>query len=324
MITFSTVLAAVLPVYLLAGAGVTLRKLKVLKPEVDDSLMRLVIHFLYPCLILDKVLGNELVRSPAVVGYGIGIGFGVIMLGYLVAWLVGLILGMKKGSGSRSFTLSGGLQNYGYTAIPVLMVLSMVQGMGDRVLGVLFIHSLGVEIAIWIVGIMLLTGKPFTSPKVLLNGPIIAVFLGLLGVYSGAWKFFDADDGSLLGIILRTSMTWLGGCTFPMALILIGATIGDLFGKEKIDWKVAGGAVCVRNILMAFLILCLAKFLPIIEELKLVLVVQASMPAAVTPILLTRIYGGQPYVAVQVVMATSLVALLTMPFIVAWGMAWVF
>lgn len=324
MISFSTVVAAVLPVYLLAGVGVLLRKFKVLPSEADGALLRLVIHFLYPCLILDKILGNELVRSPAVVGYGIGVGFGIIMMGYLIAWLVSRILGMKKGSGSRSFTFSGGLQNYGYTAIPVLMALSSTQGSGDKVLGILFVHSLGVEIAIWIVGVMLLTGKLFKSPKALLNGPIIAVSLGLVGVYSGVWRFFEPNEGPLIGSAIRTSMHWLGGCAFPMALVLIGAMIGDLFGKEKIDWKVAGGAVLVRNVLMAFLILCVAKFLPIIDELKLVLIVQASMPAAVTPILLTRIYGGQPHVAVQVVMATSLVALITMPFIVAWGMAWVF
>jgi predicted permease len=109
-----------------------------------------------------------------------------------------------------------------------------------------------------------------------------------------------------------------------MALLLIGATIGDLFGKERIIWKVAFGAVLVRNVVMAFLILCAAKYLPLITELKQVLVVQASMPAAVTPIILARVYGGQPQVVMQVVMATSLMALVTMPLVVAWGVAWVF
>lgn len=324
MISFETVLVAVLPVYLLAGGGVALRKLKVLTPDLDQGMLRLVIHFLYPCLILDKVLGNDLLRSPAVVGWGIGMGFGLIMVGYGVAWLVSRVLGMKKGSGSRSFTLAGGLQNFGYTAIPVLMALFTTELSGDKVLGVLFVHNLGVEIAIWVVGVMILTGQFFKSAKVLINGPLIGVFLGLVGVYTGAWKFFDPQEGPLIGSIIRTGMSWLGGCAFPMALILIGATIGDLFGKERIDWKVAAGAVLVRNVVMAFLILCAAKYLPLITELKQVLVVQASMPAAITPIILARLYGGQPQVVMQVVMATSIVALFTMPFVVAWGVAWVF
>lgn len=324
MISFATVLEAVIPVYLLAGAGVVLRRLRVLTPEVDGSLLRLVIHFLYPCLILDKVLGNDLVLIPSVVISGIGVGFGIIMLGYVVAWIVSRFLGMKRGSGSRSFTVAGGVQNFGYTAIPVLIALFVSEKSGDKVLGILFVHSLGVEIALWVVGIMLLTGRLISSPKALLNGPIVAVVVGLLGAYSGAWRLLDPESGPLLGITVRKGMSWLGGCAFPMALLLIGATIHDLLGKEKIDWKVAAGGVLVRNVLMAFLILCLAKWLPIIPELKQVLVVQAAMPAAVTPIILTRIYGGQPQVAVQVVIATSLLSLLTMPFVVAWGVAWVF
>lgn len=324
MISFATVLEAVLPVYLLVGAGVVLRKGKVLTPDVEGSLLTLVIHFLYPCLILDKVLGNELLRDPAVVGWGIGAGFGLILIGYGVSWLMSRLLGMKKGTGSRSFTLSGGLQNYGYTAIPVLMALFVTEQGGDRVLGVLFVHNLGVDLAIWVVGIMILTGKFLQSAKVLLNGPLLGIVLGLLGVYSGAGKFFDAEQGPLLGSIIRSAMSWLGACAFPMALLLIGATIGDLFGKAKIDWRVAVGAVLVRNVLMAFVILCAAKYLPLITELRQVLVVQASMPAAVTPVILARVYGGQPQVVMQVIIASSLVALFTIPLVVAWGVAWVF
>ncbi|MBK1835339.1 AEC family transporter [Roseibacillus ishigakijimensis] len=324
MLSFTTVLQAVLPVYFLVGAGMVLRRAKMLTPEVDGGMLRLVIHFLYPCLILDKVLTNELVRVPSVVGWGVGVGFGIIMIGYTFSWLVSRVLGMKRGSGSRSFTLSGGIQNFGYTAIPVLMALFVSEASDDRVLGILFVHSLGVEIAIWVVGVMLLTGKFLQSPRALLNGPIVAIVLGLAGAYSGAWRFFESEGGPLVGVTIRQAMSWLGGCAFPMALILIGATIHDLFGKEKIDWKVALGAVFVRNGVMALVILALAKYLPVIPELKQVLVVQASMPAAVTPILITRIYGGQPQVAMQVIIATSVVALVTMPFVVAWGMAWVF
>ncbi len=324
MIGFDTVLEAVLPVYLLAAAGVVLRKAGVLVPEADATLMKLVIHFLYPCLILDKVLGNELLQSPIVVASGIGVGCGMILLGYGVSWLMSRLLGMKKGSGSRSFTVSGGIQNFGYTAIPVMMALFVTEQGGDDVLGVLFVHSLGVDLAIWIVGLMILTGELFKSARVLCNGPVVAIILGLLGIYTGVGPFFDPVEGTLLGSIIRSSMSWLGACAFPVAVLLIGATICDLFGKAKIDWKVALGAVIVRNGVMAFLFLCTAKYLPLIEELKQVLVVQAGMPAAVTPIIIARVYGGQPQVVMQVIVATSIVALVTMPLIVTWGLSWVF
>jgi predicted permease len=59
-------------------------------------------------------------------------------------------------------------------------------------------------------------------------------------------------------------------------------------------------------------------------ELKRVLVVQAAMPAAVFPIVLARHYGGQPLVAVQVVLATTALGLLVIPLWLSLGLAWIF
>jgi predicted permease len=55
-----------------------------------------------------------------------------------------------------------------------------------------------------------------------------------------------------------------------------------------------------------------------------VLVVQAAMPAAVFPIVLARHYGGQPLVAVQVVLATTALGLLVIPLWLSLGLAWIF
>ena len=65
MISFTTVLQAVLPIYLLVMLGVVLRRTRALTPETDQGLFRVIVHCLYPCLILDKTLSNELVRQPA-------------------------------------------------------------------------------------------------------------------------------------------------------------------------------------------------------------------------------------------------------------------
>ena len=45
------------------------------------------------------------------------------------------------------------------------------------------------------------------------------------------------------------------------------------------------------------------------------------MPAAMFPIVLAKHYGGKPEVAVQVVVATTTVCFLTMPFVIVLGMS---
>ncbi|MEJ6729106.1 MAG: AEC family transporter [Akkermansiaceae bacterium] len=320
---FLKVLEAVLPIYLIAGVGVFLRARQVVTAEMEKGLLKLVIHCLYPCLILDKTLGNDLVRQGDIVGWGIGLGLGLVMVGMIASWIVATILGMKPGQGKRTFTLSGGVQNYGYTAIPILRALFVVGG-NDDVLGVLFIHSLGVEIAIWFVGMMVLTGSVIKSPKQLINGPIVAVVLGVGLSWTGGWKLFDPEMGGIIGLIIRQAMSWLGACAFPIGLLLIGATMYDMVGKESLSPKVGLGASLVRLLIMPLVILSAAKFLPIAPALQQVLLVQAAMPAAVTPIIVARHYGGSPGVAVQVVLVTSALALITMPLWISWGVKFVF
>ena len=60
--------------------------------------------------------------------------------------------------------------------------------------------------------------------------------------------------------------------------------------------------------------------LPLSVELRRVLIVQAAMPSAVFSIVLARHYGGHTATAVQVVLATTLVSLVSTPFVITAGM----
>jgi predicted permease len=317
------ILQAILPVYLLVGVGLALRGIKVVTPEMERGMIKLVIHCLYPCLILDKTLGNDLVLQVDVLAWGVGLGFGLIIVGMALSYVAALAMGLKPGNGRRTFCVAVGVQNFGYIAIPLLAALFVLGG-DDRVFGVLFIHSLGVEIALWVVGVMIMTGSALGNLKLLINGPTVSVVLGVFLSFTGGWQYLDSSGGGVVGAGVREAMSWLGACAFPMGLVLIGATMYDLIGKEKVSPKVAAGSLVVRMAVMPLIFLAAAKWLPLIPELKQVLVIQAAMPAAVTPILIARHYGGSPGVAVQAVIATSIVGLITMPLWISYGIRLIF
>ena len=208
--------------------------------------------------------------------------------------------------------MSSGLQNYGYIALPLMLYVFPDD---NNVLAVLFTHNLGVEIAVWTVGLMLISGELKPSWRTFVKGPIIAVALGVFIMQAG----IDAWVPSAL----RRVISMLGYCGIPIALLLIGATLHDLARQMRFDWKISSAGVLMRLAVLPLVILCMAKFLPMATELKQVLVIQAAMPAGMFPILMSRHYGGRAEVAIQVVVATSLVSLLTMPLIVSIGRAWV-
>jgi predicted permease len=317
--TSKAVLAAVLPVYLVILAGAILRKLRILTPDQDEPVFRLVFNVLYPCLILDKILGSSSVRNGQDVMWGIGLGFGLTVLGFAGAWFLAGLLRFQKGAGKRTFTLSTGVQNFGYTAIPVVEQVWA----GTGAIAMLFVHNLGVELAIWSVGVMILSGEKNIPWRKLVNGPVISVLLGLVLVGSGLDAYLATGGGHPVGEPVRKAMAWMGAGAFPVAILITGALVIDLVGADRLSPKVVLGGVVVRLAVLPFLLLAAAKFLPAPVALKQVLVVQAAMPSAMTPIMLAKVYGGRPGVAVQIVIATTVVSLVTLPFVIVWGRQWV-
>jgi predicted permease len=304
------VVASVLPVYLLILAGAMLRRTGIVRKEHDEGVMRVVFTIMLPCFMLDKILGSEVLRSGTVVLSAMGIGFGLILVGISIGFVVGRLLGLERGTGMRTFALASGSQNYGYTAAPVVQIL-----WSTGALAILFVHNIGVELAMWSVGVMVLSGERGIPWRKLVNGPVIAVFGGLLLVALG-WDTYCVGPA-------RSALSMIGVGAFPLAVLITGCTIMDLVVAEKPTWKIIVGSSLVRLVLAPITILCAAKFLPIATELRQVLVVQAAMPAAMIPIMLARMYGGRPAIAVQIVVFTTALSVISLPWIITLGCRWI-
>jgi predicted permease len=115
----------------------------------------------------------------------------------------------------------------------------------------------------------------------------------------------------------------IGAGAFPLAIFITGCAMIDLVGTERPNWRVISGAALVRLVLAPLAILCAAKYLPLSTDLRQILVIQAAMPAGMVSIMMARMYGGRTAVAVQIVIATTVLSLLTLPWIIAWGSEWI-
>jgi len=304
------VVSSVLPVYLLIVGGALLRVTGLMRKEHDEGVMRVVYSVMIPCFMLDKILGSAVLRSGGVVFSSIGIGFALLLAGMAIGFAVGRLIGLERGTGMRTFALSAGCQNYGFTAVPVVQIL-----WSTGALALLFVHNIGVELAMWSAGVMIMSGEPGIPWRKLVNGPVVAVVVGLLLVALG-W------DTHCTGPV-RNAVSMVGVGAFPLAILITGCTIMDLVIAEKPTCKIIIGATLVRLILTPIAFLTAAKFLPIATELRQVIVVQAAMPAAITPIMLARMYGGRPAIAVQIVVFTTVASLLSLPWLITLGCQWI-
>lgn len=307
-----TLLALVMPVFAVIAAGAAARRARWLKPEADESLLKLVVNLLYPCLIFDNVLGNAALRAPGNLLAAPLLGFVTMAAGIPLAYLVARRAGFAVGSGLRTFAFSVGIYNYGYMAIPLVERL-----FGRDTLGVLFVFNVGCEAAIWTVGILMLSGVSLREGwRRVLNPPVYALALALVLNLSGG-------DAWLPGL-LRQAIKMAGASAVPLGLLVIGATLVEYFAAPRTlaHPKTTSLSCALRLGLIPLGMLGLAAALPIPPELKGVLVVQAAMPAGILPIVIAKHYGGQPLVAVQVVLGTTAVGLFTVPLWLRLGMSW--
>jgi len=175
--------------------------------------------------------------------------------------------------------------------------------------------------AFWSVGIMILTGTiNRASIRRILNLPFITLCLGLTLNLTGL-------EAQIPPFVLK-SLHMLSLCAIPMGLILAGATFADLMTSQalgKIFSRIPLLSLLTRLVILPLLFILIAKYLPGTSiELRRIIIIQAAMPAAIFPLVVSKHYKGDTETAVHVVAATTLGSLFTIPIWIGWGMAWVF
>src|SRR5205085_1821653 len=116
-------------------------------------LMRVCVNVLLPSLILDKSLGNPALSQPSNLLLAPLIGYVVVGLCMMIAFWATPLHGLREARERRTFAVCVGLHNYGYVPLPLALLL-----FDQATAGVLFLHIIGVEMAMWTLGVMLLSG----------------------------------------------------------------------------------------------------------------------------------------------------------------------
>lgn len=313
MTTYTQLFLIVLPVFAIVALGAWLRHAGWVKEQAEESLFNLVIKVLTPCLIFDSVAGNPALREQGNIVFAPLAGFGLTLLGIATAYGVGRLIGLSVGTGLRTFALTVGIANYGYLPLPILEAL-----FGPESRGLLLVHNMGVDAAIWTGGVLVVSGLSLRDGwRRLLNAPLFALVIAL-AVNLAGWA-------PLVPAAVWTGVKLLGACAIPLGLIMTGVSVQPHLGDPGKLYapRISLGACLVRLALLPVVFLLVAKFAPVSLELKRIIVVQGAMPTAVISIIVARVYGGQPLTAVQIVLVTTALGLFTIPFWLQLGLRWI-
>jgi len=304
-------LGIVAPVFVFIALGAAMRLARALNEAAEAGLLRLQVNVLYPCLILKMVLGNAALRDPANLAWPPLVGFGTMVLGFAVGYYAGRGLGLHVGTGLRTFAFTVGIYNYGFIPIPVMESL-----FNREHVGVLLVHNVGCELAVWGVGLLVLSGLSLREGWHRALNPVVCMLVLAVPLNLAGLRLPSA---------VMNTVDALAVCAIPLGLVIFGATLVGYFDRpaQLYHGRTTPGACFLRLVLLPAAFLAVARYAPLSVELKRVLVVQAAMPSGMMPLVLARHYGGQPVTAAQIIVGTTLLGLLVIPLWLRLGLAWV-
>lgn len=309
---YAQILFTVLPIFLLLAMGAVLRVSKMLPANVDQPLMKLVFNFFLPALIFEKLIQNDSIKNTAVLVSFPVAGFITIMIGFAIASTLGSLLKIKDPKSFKAFTYSSGLYNCSFMALPLIQAMFPER---PDFSGLLFLFNTGIDVAIWSVGIIILSGfNGGRGLKHLLNAPLItlitAVTMNLTGV------------GANLPHFIIEAIGMVGQCAIPIGILLSGCAISEHAKEMDLQHtlKAALGGCLVRNLIAPLVMLFLAFNLSNSKDLSILLVIQSGMPAAMFSSIIVKHYKCSVPTSLAIIITTTCVALLTTPLWISYGM----
>lgn len=298
---------------LLIGLGWFLAHRGWVGPHARQPLMRLVVWVFFPAMIFDRVCGNALIRSGGTTALYLGVGFGMIFGGILVGRLAAAALRFPEGNARRTFSYSAGINNFGYLGIPVTAALF------DRdVVGVLMVHNVGVEAAVWTVGVAFLSGGSGLKGLKNLAQPItLALVAALVVNFAGYGESAAAKYATQI-------CHGVGECAIPVGTILTGIFLHEALKGYRFlaEPRVSVGIVLVRGLIIPLLLLGVASMFIADPALRKVMMVQAAMPAGIFSFLIVEMYHGDVMVALRCSVLTMVLCPFVTPFWLYVGSRW--
>jgi len=297
------ILATLLPYMGYALIGVVSNRAGLSRGKPEKYLNIILINVMYPILSFNFIIGNPVMDNLTRIVSAPFVGFFSIVTGFSAAYLLsGYMKELKKESRS-SFAFTVGMYNYMFFAVPLTMALY-----GEQVVGVLLVHNLGNDIAIWSVGAGMLAGGGLYNPlRLLRNPPIIAIFLALtINHFTG---------GAAMPSVLKSFTSTMAMIAIPAGLFASGATLADnmkLFNKKD-GLRIMGLGVALRMLIVPFAVVIVVSLLPVPKEVKMVTAIQASMPSGMSTAVIIKYFNGDAHTSVPVIISTTLLGIFTMP-----------
>jgi len=304
-----------LPLVLMTLAGYALSRAKWIDATFNRQLSLVLLNVFYPCLIVSSILRN-FTWDSLLANWMMPVGtVSILVTGWIVGKLTLPFLKNQAEATRRCYHFVCLMNNYSF--LPILMASAL---WGEMAVALIIFSGLGSELCVWTLGIKALsgqrTGRAFirnvmSVPMLALIGSCVLLAVRAACARFGCLPVEGAVPDQFCKTLLDTCrMT--GGATIPASALICGARIAMLH-PERLVSPLMAGTCALRLIVIPALCIAGLSLAPIPVEVRRVLVLIATMPAAMAGVTLAEAYGGDADFSAAAILVTHAVCLVTIP-----------
>ena len=288
----SQIFSVIAPVFLIAGIGFLWAKRGM--PFDNTTISSLVMNVGSPCLVFSSLTRIHLEGSAftSVLLASVGILIGALVLG------AGLLMLLRQPM--RTFLPSLVHPNTGNMGLPLALM-----AFGDTGLALAISYFFVNSVSQYTLGLTISSGR-FSAAQ-LIRQPII---------WSVAFALLVRETNVQVPDFLANTTQIAGGLVIPAMLLMLGNSLASL----KIAGLGIASIIAVARLALGFgLGLAMISLLKLEDDVAGVVIMQATMPAAVFNYVFAERYGQQPEKVAAVILISTVISFLTLPALVAFA-----
>ena len=299
---FSAVIYRIGILAIIILVGFTAVKTGYLDAKIKDSISKLIVKIVLPCLIISSISSKEIENGVIKDLFSVFL-MSVFCLAilYAVGALTAKILKIPEGT-ARVHKLLTCLGNVTFVGYPVITAMYGEDGFFYAI-----IYWLVNDLFLWTFGVFILRSgnKKGEVLKKMVNPNTIAFTVALLML----------SFGIKLPPLIYDTVSGIGGLTTYLSMIFIGMALSDVDVRHAIKkWWILAVAP-IKMIILPILFIYLFKACGIREIILGAVVLEAAMPTQTVLSILANESGADFEYAACGMFVTTLLSLLTLPFV---------
>ena len=289
---------------MLLALGYLCARLKLVGPEFNKGLSKLVINVFLAGMILSSVINKKLEMTGGDVAFGLLMMTLSMLICVGIGWLSPTLLRIKDGD-KGMYRMLAAFMNNGFVGFPLVAAVY-----GENAVFFASLSNIPFNLLLYTVGVMLLQrGDKSTkfSIKSVINVPIVATLIAFV-IF-----IFEIPMPKLVDDVADT----LSAATVPLSMMCVGLSLGSVSLKEALLQPRLYGISLVRLLICPLAVWLVLRIFITNPVILGTIVLLSACPSAIICTILGIQYGRDGVESSEAIFISTMLSMITIPLLIS-------